>query len=74
VTLISFTDNEIDGFTLLHLGEEDVFRTMPDKVGPARKILTFIQREQEKFKEIQNSNVLEFKGATCKTPQPVDLR
>lgn len=33
--MYTFTENEIDGFTLLNLEDEDVFKILPGKVGPA---------------------------------------
>ncbi|XP_062615241.1 uncharacterized protein LOC134276974 [Saccostrea cucullata] len=41
-----FRDNEIDGFSLLFLKDEDIFRMLPGKVGPARKIIMYIEKEQ----------------------------
>lgn len=46
-----FQDNEIDGFSLLYLTEEDIFRMLSGKVGPARKILQYIKKEQQKSNE-----------------------
>nr|XP_011421849.2 uncharacterized protein LOC105324467 [Crassostrea gigas] len=50
-----FKDNEIDGFSLLYLTEEDIFRMLPGKVGPARKILQHIKKEQQKSNETEAS-------------------
>lgn len=50
-----FTDNEIDGFSLVYLTEEDIFRMLPRKVGPARKILQYIKKEQQKSNEPEAS-------------------
>lgn len=49
--MYTFKENEIDGFTLLNLEDEDVFRMLPGKVGPAQKILTYLQREQKEYKD-----------------------
>lgn len=52
---VEFQDNEIDGFSLLYLTEEDIFRMLPGKVGPARKILQHIKKEQQKSNETEAS-------------------
>lgn len=52
---VEYQDNEIDGFSLLYLTEEDIFRMLPGKVGPARKILQHIKKEQQKSNETEAS-------------------
>ncbi|CAG2238830.1 unnamed protein product [Mytilus edulis] len=39
--------NEVDGFTLIHLEEKDIFSMIPGKIGPARKIITLLQQMKE---------------------------
>lgn len=53
--MYTFTENEIDGFTLLNLEDEDVFKILPGKVGPAWKILTYLKREQKEYKDTLQS-------------------
>ena len=45
------TDNEVDGFSLFNMTEEDIFRMLPGKVGPARKIVTLIKNQKRRLEE-----------------------
>ncbi|XP_071132931.1 uncharacterized protein [Mytilus edulis] len=42
-----FKDNEVDGFTLIHLEEKDIFSMLPGKIGPAREIITLLKQMKE---------------------------
>ncbi|KAK3097051.1 hypothetical protein FSP39_005919 [Pinctada imbricata] len=55
-------DNEMDGFSLFNMTEQDIFLMLPGKVGPARKILTLVTQEKEKWKQTEE---------TCKGEQNV---
>lgn len=43
---LRFTDNEVDGFSLLHLTESDLKEILPGKMGVVRKLLVLLARNK----------------------------
>lgn len=41
------SDNEVDGFSLLHMTEMDIFAMLPGKIGVARKLVTLVKQWQD---------------------------
>ncbi|XP_062578362.1 uncharacterized protein LOC134240278 isoform X3 [Saccostrea cucullata] len=67
--------NEVDGFSLLHMEEKDVFAMLPTKVGPARKITVLLKEIQSagKIKENQQKSSIEKETPPRPVPEiPLD--